>query len=440
MSWALLFRARQYLKGSLWFYPLAGAILGPLLAVLTRQADTSVTVPPGWQYTPSTASTVLTTIVGATVGLTGFVVTVTVLAIQMATGTFSARYMRIWYRDGLLQATLTVLVGTAAFAFSLIRQVTSTAAPNIGVSVAGFLVAIGLVLFLLFFSRFVHRLRPVAVAALAGQIASRMVKTVIQVAETGTQAAEITDDRPALTLGSPRDGAIQAVNVRGLIRWATRNDSVLAMQAAVGDFVTAGQPVIAVFGDDAATAGHRHLRGMIALGVERTAEQDPAFAIRIMVDVAIKALSAAINDPTTAIQSIDHLARVLGRLGSIELHGRLTFRDADGKPRLFMPGRKWEHYLTLAVTEIREFGASDIQVMRRLKALLEDLRESVRPENRPAVDHEMARLEGTVTAAFGDSVDLDRARAADYQGIGGPGRPWRPAGASRAQNGDLPDE
>src|SRR5215813_2018962 len=125
MSWALLFRAREYLKGSLWFYPLAGAILGPLLAVLTRQADTSVTVPQAWQYTPSTASTVLTTIVGATVGLTGFVVTVTVLAIQMATGTFSARYMRIWYRDPLLKGVLAALAGTLTFAFSLLRQVGS---------------------------------------------------------------------------------------------------------------------------------------------------------------------------------------------------------------------------------------------------------------------------------------------------------------------------
>ena len=88
MLWALLFRAREYLRGSLWVYPLAGAILGALLALLTRQADTSVTVPQGWQYTPSTATTVLSTIVGATVGLTGFVVTVAVLAIQMATGTF----------------------------------------------------------------------------------------------------------------------------------------------------------------------------------------------------------------------------------------------------------------------------------------------------------------------------------------------------------------
>ncbi|HYA53596.1 MAG TPA: DUF2254 family protein [Streptosporangiaceae bacterium] len=98
MSWAVLFRVREYLKGSLWYGPVAGAVLGPLLAVLTRQADTSLTVPKAWQYAPSTASTVLTTIVGATVGLTGFVVTVTILAIQMATGTFSARYIRIGCR------------------------------------------------------------------------------------------------------------------------------------------------------------------------------------------------------------------------------------------------------------------------------------------------------------------------------------------------------
>jgi uncharacterized membrane protein len=98
VSWAQRFRTRQYLTESLWVYPLAAVIAGGLLAVLTRQGDTSWTVPAGWRYNPSTASTVLTTIVGAMVGLIGFVVTVTVLAIQMATGTFSARYMRIWYR------------------------------------------------------------------------------------------------------------------------------------------------------------------------------------------------------------------------------------------------------------------------------------------------------------------------------------------------------
>lgn len=133
----------------------------------------------------------------------------------MATGTFSARYMRIWYRDALLKATLTVLAGTAAFAFSLLRQVGSAKAPNIGVSVAGALVVLGLILFLLFFSRFVYRLRPVAVAGLAAQIARRMITTVIQVAETGTQATETLAEQPAMAVLSPRDGAIQAIGGAG---------------------------------------------------------------------------------------------------------------------------------------------------------------------------------------------------------------------------------
>ncbi len=248
MSWAQWFRFRQYLKESLWIYPLTAVIAGGLLAVLTRQADTSFTVPPQWRYNPSTASTVLTTIVGAMVGLIGFVVTVTVLAIQMATGTFSARYMRIWYRDGLLQATLAVLAGTVSFAFSLLRQVGATRAPDIGVTVAGGLVALGLVLFLLFFSRFVHRLRPVAVAALAARRADRLVKTIVQVAEAGGDDTSTAADHPAFVVPSRRDGAIQAIHVRGLVRWACRDSCFLAMQAGVGDYMTAGQPMIAVFG------------------------------------------------------------------------------------------------------------------------------------------------------------------------------------------------
>ena len=180
-----------------------------------------------------------------------------------------------------------------------------------------------------------------------------------------------------------RDGAIQAINVRGLVRWASRHDHLLAMQAAVGDFVVAGQHVIAVFSEGHVPAqASRQLQRMVALGVERTMEQDPAFAIRIMADMAVKALSAAINDPTTAVQALDHLGNVLRLLGSTPLHGPLTFRDQEGTPRLLMPGRTWADYLTLAVTEIREYGSSSIQVTRRLRAILEDLQESVRPEHR----------------------------------------------------------
>lgn len=421
MSWALLFRAREYFKGSVWFYPLIGAILGPLLAWVTRQADAAAVVPTSWQYTPSAASTVLTTIVGAMVGLTGFVVTVTVLAIQMATGTFSARYMRIWYRDHLLKAVLAVLAGTLTFSFSLLRQVGSTKVPDIGVNVAGFLVVVSLVLFLLFFDRFIHRLRPVAVADLVGQMAIRVINTVTRTAETDASSSHINAGEPVLTVSSERGGSIQAIDVHGLVRWGSSRDHLLVMQAAVGDFVTTGQHVIAVYGaaNVPAKTG-RQLQRMIALGVERTVEQDAAFAIRIMADIAVKALSAAINDPTTAVQALDHLENVLRLLGDTPLQGPLMFRDRAGIPRLIMPGRTWEDYLTLAVTEIREFGSGSIQVMRRLRAVLEDLQVSVRPEHRSAVEAELAKLDTTVSTGFAGSVDADLARRYDRQGIGGP--------------------
>ena len=421
MSWGVLFRIRQYLKGSLWFFPLIGAILGPLAAVIVHQADAHVTVPAAWQYTPSTASTLLTTIVGATVGLTGFVVTVSVLAIQMATGTFSARYMRIWYRDPMLKAVLAVLTGTLTFSFSLLRRLNSSHVPNIGVTVAGAFVVLSLVLFLFFLDRFIHRLRPVAVAGLVGRAGRKVFISLPEGMEAETMPAGVGEHDPVLVVRSGKAGSIQAIDVRGLVARASQHDRWLALPSAAGDFVSRGEPLIEVSGGGPVPqAADRRLQGMIALGLERTLEQDAAFCIRVMVDVAIRALSAVINDPTTAVQVLDHLEDLLRLIGSTPLRGQLAFRDGAGTARLAMPGRKWEDYLTLAVTEIREYGSGAIQVARRLRAMLEDLRESVRPEHRPAVEAELKRLGATVTAGSGGSVDHDRAEARDRQGIGGP--------------------
>ena len=165
MTWATRFRVREYLLESLWVVPLVGAFAGVLGAVVVVVIDKSVDLPLQLQYSTSTASTVLSAIIGATAALTGFVVTVTVLVVQMATGTFSARYMRLWYRDGVLKSVLALLIGTLAFAFGLLRRTESNFVPNIGVTMAGLLVIVGLVMFVLFLNRFVHRLRPVAVAA-----------------------------------------------------------------------------------------------------------------------------------------------------------------------------------------------------------------------------------------------------------------------------------
>ena len=158
---------------------------------------------------------------------------------------------------------------------------------------------------------------------------------------------------------------------------------------------------------------------MVALGVERTIEQDPAFAVRIMVDIAIRALSPAVNDPTTAVQVLDHLEDLLRLVGQTDLSDRAAPLE-DMESGLVIPVRRWTDYLTMSVTEIREYGDTSIQVVRRLRAMLEELSESVLPERRDAVRRELERLDQAVTQKWGETVDLDLAGLPDRQGIGGP--------------------
>jgi uncharacterized membrane protein len=158
---------------------------------------------------------------------------------------------------------------------------------------------------------------------------------------------------------------------------------------------------------------------MIALGEERTIEQDPPFAIRIMVDIADLALSPAVNDPTTAVQVLDHLGEALRVIGTADLSQSRWSGDPSVRSGLVLPVRRWQDDLILATTEIREYGSSAIQVMRRMRAMLDELHAEVRPEHRPAVEEELARLDATVLRNFGDSVDFDRASTPDDQGIGG---------------------
>ncbi len=130
MTWATRFRQRESLRESLWLIPVIGAAVGGILGVVVSVADEHIGTPSLWQYSPSTASTVLTAIIGATAALTGFVVTVTVLVVQMATGTFSARIMRLWFRDRILKVTLAVLVGTLTCSFAVLQRIDDDFCPG----------------------------------------------------------------------------------------------------------------------------------------------------------------------------------------------------------------------------------------------------------------------------------------------------------------------
>jgi uncharacterized membrane protein len=230
----------------------------------------------------------------------------------------------------------------------------------------------------------------------------------------------VTTADPTLVVRASESGAIQAIDPDGLVRWADEHDATIVLVRAVGDFVSSGGHLIRVYGGSPdPVVAQRELEGLIALGDERTIEQDPAFAIRIMVDIAIRALSPAVNDPTTAVQVLNHLEGLLATIGATDFARRAEIAEG-GRTTVVMRARRWDDYLALGCTEIREYGASSIQVMRRLRATLVELHEAVREEHRPAVEDELRRLDATLEEHWTDSVDHDRAGAADGQGMGGP--------------------
>jgi uncharacterized membrane protein len=426
MTWATRFRIREYLRESLWVVPALGAVIGVLAAAVLIAIDSHVKVPSNWAYSPSTASSVLSAIVGAVAALTGFVVTVTVLVVQMASGSFSPRSMRLWYRDPVLKGALALLVGTLAYSFSLLRRIESKFVPDLGVTLAGVLLIVGLVIFVLFLNRFVHLLRPVAVAALVAKGLRRSLDDdLARTRGLGNVFAgpiEGMAEQASLTVRSTRPGAVQAVNLAEIAAWAGRHECLVVMGLSVGEFIETGDLLFEVYGDPGqADASERALRGSVALGLERTIEQDPAYALRVMVDVANKALSPGINDPTTAVQVLDYLGDSLRVIGEAA-QSWPAWQSGAAERGVVVPVRRWEDYLALGIAEIREFGGTSIQVMRRMRAVLEKLLQAVRPEDRAAVKAEIVRLDATVAAGFSGSIDRDWAGIADRQGLGGPDR------------------
>jgi uncharacterized membrane protein len=155
----------------------------------------------------------------------------------------------------------------------------------------------------------------------------------------------------------------------------------------------------------------------IHLGVERTFEQDPKYPIRLLVDIAIKALSPAINDPTTAVQAIDQIEDLLRRLGRQDLDAGPA-KDADGVVRLIMLMPTWNDYLALAFDEIRQFGMSSIQVMRRLRAALVGLSDATTPARAEAVRRSLDHLDRAIERSQLDPEDKVTALQEDLQGLG----------------------
>jgi uncharacterized membrane protein len=233
------------------------------------------------------------------------------------------------------------------------------------------------------------------------------------------QADALSDLGPATqTLGYDGDPrAITRLDIDALVRLAESADAVIVVDCGVGETLIDSMTVLRVHGATRPLP-EPELRAAVHLDIVRTFEQDPKYAIRLLVDIAIRALSPAINDPTTAVQALDQIEDLLRRLGRRELDAGRAY-DVGGQLRLVFPTPTWEDYLALSFDEIRQYGATSVQVARRMRSALVGLAETVRiEERREAVRLYLDHLNLSVARSVFDDRDQAAAMEEDRQGLG----------------------
>jgi uncharacterized membrane protein len=365
-----------------------------------------------------------------------FICSSLLLVVQLASAQLTPRVIGTMFRDTVVKVALAVFVFAFTFSLSAMVRIGSTVPLLVSqVAAYGCVASIGVFLYLI--DHVGKMLRPSGVFKSVASEAHKVIAHVYPRRLTEAPAsAPATDDAfdqaPASTVTSSGAGVVLAFDLAGLIKLATAHDCTIEMAPQVGAFVAPGDPLFHVHGSSADLAPL--LRNSIALGSERTVEQDPAFAFRIIVDIASKGLSPAINDPTTAVLAIDRLHHLLRHVGGRRLDNAKV-RDSAGKVRLIYRTPDWEDFVKLAVTEIRQFGGSSIQIARRLRAMLENLIATLPAERAGALRVELQILKKSAERFFQEPEDRALAEESDSQGVGGTLDP----GHSRAELPELND-
>jgi len=399
-------------------YIVAAVVLGDVAPALDR-GGTGV---PGLDVDGDTARDILGATATGMIAFTGLVVASVLVVVQFAAGQYSPRLI-LWFRtDQFNKHAIGSFLAASLYALVALRELPkadSPISPELTVGIALLLLVAASVLFLALLERVMDHLRPRKVysrLARAGIHAARAIYPEAVAGEDAPDQRAWAAAEPRVVRVASRPGIIVSFERDALVAAATRSGVVIELVPGVGEFVARGDALLRVHGelpiDDA------RLRTAVDTSDERTLHQDPAFAMRIIVDTAIRALSPAVNDPTTAVQALDVLELLVRELAGRNLEQSVG-RGPDGAVRLVWHSPSWEDVLDLAFDEIRLYGASALQIARRLRAVLEDLRAATPPRRHPVLDAQLAALDAAVAAAFpAGSADLVAALRADRMGLG----------------------
>jgi uncharacterized membrane protein len=415
------------LAGTFWFVPGLIVLAMSALAVAAVELSTHVDAealarfPRIFGASADSSRAMLSAIAGAMITVAGLTFSLTMVAVTQASSQYTPRILRNFMRDRGNQVVLGVYVGIFAYCLLVVRTIRSGEegrfVPSLAV-VLGIALAIGSVGMLIFFvhhiasglqaSTIVHRVTHETLAAI-----DRLFPESVG-AEAPDRRDSPSDALPGgawVPIEAPATGYVQSLDGDALLRIADVHDLVLRLVPSVGDFVIEGTPIVwALAGPAAAAAAQkpdgtpwtrdwrRTIPRQFAVSSFRTVEQDAAFGVRQLVDIALKALSPGVNDTTTAVLCIDHLGAILVRLAPrrVESHRRAV----DGTVRLLAPGPTFESLLALAVDEIRQSAGANVGALTRVLTMLESVA-SCTPSS------ERRRLIAAHVAHVGDAMEAD---------------------------------
>jgi uncharacterized membrane protein len=421
VAWNLLYGSASYIRSALWIIPFLSILLVLVIAPVLRVIDGWL----GWRISGlgvAGAQALYQTVITLTLSFMVFTFGSLLVAIQVASGQLTPRIIAAaLLRDNVVKYSVGLFVFSLIFAVMALDRLDTTVHDIVTLVTATLgLACMATFLFLIDYAA--RLLRPVSILARIGDeglgvITSVYPKRTSDIPVVGV-APSIPPDAPRrIVPHTGRSEILLAVDLETLVREAQQADGLVELVPQVGDFIASDEPLFVVY-DGAVAIDDARLRATVAFGTERTMEQDPLFSFRIMVDIALKALSPAINDPTTAVLAIDQIHRLLRVVGQRQLRGE-TIDDRAGHPRVIYRTPNWDDFVLVSCAEIRSCGAGSLQIARRLRAMLDNLIDTLPAHRHQALDQERQRLDRMVESLYGLPDDCALALTADLQGLGG---------------------
>jgi uncharacterized membrane protein len=421
MTWSKWYAVRSYVRSSLWIVPFVALLLEQLAIHAAGVIDQNVDWVPAWPFDQAGTIAALGTIITLTASFMVFTFGSMLIAIQVASGQLTPRVIATTLlRDNVIRFAVGLFVFTLLFAIGAQSRI-GVEQRRLVIWIAGLLGLTSIAAFLYLIDYAARLLRPGSILWRTGEQGIAVIEHVYATPTVSGGSAPAPWPavcRPEQVIcHRSTSGIVLAVNLKSMVAEAERCDVVVEFVPRVGDFVPVGQPLFLIHGR-AGTVDEDELRGAVAFGPERTLEQDSTFAFRVIVDIALKALSKAINDPTTAVLAIDQLHNLLRRVGMREIRdGHIA--DASGRLRLVFRTPNWEDFVQLTCREIRFNGVESVQIARRLRAMIENLLATLPESRRPALLEELSLLDRAIESYYRFPEDLALARTPDMQGIGG---------------------